>query len=690
MNYKMNRLLRVMLIICITILLSVHNLCAQEVWEELAEQLMDEDENSSFQWDTHFEELSELRENPININTATKEQLERFPFLSDQLVENILYYLYKYGPMLTRNELWMIEDIDRQTIHYLLPFIYFETPEKEQYKPNIKRILKYGKQELSTRVDIPFYTKAGYQQYPAETLKKNPNKQYLGYGYYHNLRYSFHYRDQIYAGITAEKDAGEPFFTGQNKKGYDFYSLYLLIRNIGHIKTLALGYYRVSYGYGLVINTDFGMGKTATLSTLGNKSRGIRKHSSTDEYNYFQGMAVSYKLAKRWTLDGFYSYRKMDGIVDNQFIRSLKKDGYHRLYREFEKKNTLTNQLVGSNLNYNGKYCELGLTAVYNVFNKPLNPEKKYYNIYYPRGKDFYNVGGDYKFFWKRFSLLGETAIDKCGTWATMNMLRYSPKGGTQLIVMNRYYDAKYQSVYARSIGEGSTVQNESGFYIGLETSILKYIKMTCYGDFFYFPWKKYLVSKAGTKGLDGLLQLSYSPTYELEMFIRYRYKKKEKDFTAEDKTKQTIPSIQQKCRYQLNYSVKDKLTLKTIADYVRINFRGQSASNGFLVSQSAAYTFHLLPLQLDLSAAWFNTDDYNSRLTIYEKSVLYAFSMPSFYYKGMRVAVNARYELNKHIILQAKYGTTHYFNRDKISSALEEIDGSTKSDLYLQLRLKF
>lgn len=172
MNYKMNRLLKVMLIICITILLSVHNLCAQEVWEELVEQLMDEDENSSFQWDTHFEELSELRENPININTATKEQLERFPFLSDQLVENILYYLYKYGPMLTRNELWMIEDIDRQTIHYLLPFIYFETPEKEQYKPNIKRILKYGKQELSTRVDIPFYTKAGYQQYPAETLKR--------------------------------------------------------------------------------------------------------------------------------------------------------------------------------------------------------------------------------------------------------------------------------------------------------------------------------------------------------------------------------------------------------------------------------------------------------------------------------------------------------------------------------------
>lgn len=139
-----------------------------------------------------------------------------------------------------------------------------------------------------------------------------------------------------------------------------------------------------------------------------------------------------------------------------------------------------------------------------------------------------------------------------------------------------------------------------------------------------------------------------------------------------------------------MNYTLKDKLALKTIADYVRINFRGQSASNGFLVSQSAAYTFRSLPLRLDLSGTWFHTDDYNSRLTIYEKSVLYAFSMPSFYDKGMRLAVNVRYELNKHIILQAKYGSTHYFNRDKIGSALEEIDGSTKSDLYLQLRLKF
>lgn len=60
------------------------------------------------------------------------------------------------------------------------------------------------------------------------------------------------------------------------------------------------------------------------------------------------------------------------------------------------------------------------------------------------------------------------------------------------------------------------------------------------------------------------------------------------------------------------------------------------------------------------------------------------------FIMKVCRLAINVRYELNKHIMVQAKYGMTHYLNRDVIGSALEAIDGSTKGDLYLQLRMKF
>ena len=687
----MNKWWKTWLIACLSIVFPVDNLSAQESWENIIEQLVDNnDEISSSNWQNLIEDLAELKEHPININTATKEQLERFPFLSDRLVENILYYLYKHGPMLTEKELMMVQDMDIRTARVLKLFITFQQPDKELSKPILKNIFKYGKHELSTRVDIPFYTRAGYQPYTSEFIQENPNKRYLGKSFYHNVRYQFHYSDKVYVGLTAEKDAGEQFFVAKNRKGYDYYSPYIYMRNIGKLKTLALGNYRLSYGYGLVMNTDFGMGKTATLSTLGNKARGIKKHSSTDEYNYFQGIAGSIYLTKRLTADAFYSYRKMDGIVDNSFITSIKEDGYHRIPRDYEKKNTFTNQLIGSNIHYNGKNFEVGLTAVYNVFNKVLKLTPRTYNKYYPQGRDFFNAGINYKFFWKKFTLQGETAMDKQGRMATMNMLSYSPKESFRLIVMNRFYDVAYQSIYARSIGEGSTVQNESGFYIGLETRFLRYFKLMTYGDFFYFPYKKYQLSKNGTSGFDGVTQLSYSPSYQLDMLIRYRYKNKHKDFNPEVGDKVTLPYVQQKWRYQLNYSPVDELMLKTTVDVVHNAHRGQKASQGFLIGQSVGYQFKAIPLQVDGSFACFQTDDYASRISMYEKGLLYSFNIPSFYGKGERYTFNARYEWNNRIVIQVKYAMTHYRDREVISSGLEQIEGNMKSDLYLQLRLKF
>ncbi len=686
----MNKWLKVILITCLSVVLPVNNLSAQHVLEEIAEQLITNDEDNAYQWENLFEELSDLKENPLNINSATKEQLERFPFLNSQLIENILYYLYKYGAMVSINELMVVEDMDLATFRLLKPFITCQPLEEKTHTPTLKSILKYGKQELSARMDIPLYTRAGYQPFTSDYIKENPNKRYLGPSFYHNLRYKFRYTDKVYIGFTAEKDPGEPFFAGNNKKGYDYYSPYFYIRDFGKIRALALGNYRLNYGYGLVMNTDFNMGKTTALNTLLNRESGIKKHSSTDEYNYFQGIAGSIQFSEHFTADAFYSYRQMDGIVDNRFITSLKEDGYHRIPRDYEKKNSLTNQLIGSNIQYNGKNFELGLTAVYNFFNKVLNPTYRPYNKYYPRGSDFFNLGANYKFFLKKLTWMGEVAMDKDRRMAALNTLRYRPKANFQLIAMHRFYDVAYQSMYARSVGEGSMVQNESGFYLGMEADELWYFKLTAYIDFFYFPWKKYQMTKNGTRGIDGVIQLDYSPTHELDMFIRYRYKNKFKDYNPAEGDKITVPYIQQKGRYQLTYSPNDELVLKTTADVVHNAYQHKDPSKGFLIKQSIGYKFPKLPLQLDASVAWFKTDDYASRITVYEKSLLYSFSMPSFYGEGERFSFNTRYELNKHIVLQGKYACTHYRDREVISSGLEQIEGNLKSDLYFQVQFKF
>jgi hypothetical protein len=63
---------------------------------------------------------------------------------------------------------------------------------------------------------------------------------------------------------------------------------------------------------------------------------------------------------------------------------------------------------------------------------------------------------------------------------------------------------------------------------------------------------------------------------------------------------------------------------------------------------------------------------------------------MPSFYGKGFRLALSAKFEATQALTLSVKAGHTHYLNRDTIGSGTEQIDGNRRTDLYFYLRWKF
>lgn len=131
------------------------------LWEENLEQLaVDED----YSWEAELEELSRCLQEPVNLNTATREQLEQFPFLSDLQVENLLAYVYIHGQMQTVYELQLVEEMDKRTIELLLPFVCVRQTDKENRYPSLKKMLKYGRHEVLTRLDIPFYTRKGYEK----------------------------------------------------------------------------------------------------------------------------------------------------------------------------------------------------------------------------------------------------------------------------------------------------------------------------------------------------------------------------------------------------------------------------------------------------------------------------------------------------------------------------------------------
>ena len=650
----------------------------EEVLEDLSVNNDINNSVNSLNWENELEELSNRLQEPVNLNSATREQLEQFPFLSDIQIEHLLAYIYIHGQMETIYELQLVEELDRQTIQYLLPFVCIKAINNEpafRWKTMLKDAGRYGKNEVLTRLDIPFYKRKGYEH------------TYLGPSVYNSVKYTFRYRDQLYAGGVAEKDAGEPFAALHNRYGYDYYSFYLLLQNCGRLKLLAVGNYRLSFGQGLVMSTDYLMGKTIYASSFNNRSTGIKKHSSTDEYNYFRGVATTVALTKRLSVSAFYSHRNMDGVVTDGEITSVYKTGLHRSRKEADKKNLLTSQLTGGNVSYQQNHIRLGLTGVYYVFNRPYEPELTGYSKYNIHGNHFYNLGIDYAYRWRRFSFQGETAIGKQG-WASLNRLQYSPVQDIQFMLIHRFYSYDYWAMYAHSFGEGSTVQNEQGYYVGLETTPFSHWRFFVSFDLFSFPWKKYRINKP-SRGTDGLIQATFTPRTNLSMYLKYRYKQKERDLTGSKGTL-TLPIFHHQLRYRLNYSLNDVFSSRTTLDYNHFHSQDRAATKGYQVTQMISSQLPWTRLFADVQGSYFCTDDYDSRVYVSEKGLLYTFYTPSFQGRGFRCAVRLRYELNKHWLFITKFGETIYLNRNEIGSGNDLIYGNKKADIQMQLRIKF
>ena len=178
-------------------------------WEEYYQRWLENNEQMEETNADAYETLSDMQAHPLNLNTATREDLERLPFLSPQQVEAICEYLYHYAPVRSLAELALIESIDYDTRLLLQCFVYIEHSKPQQF-PTLRNIIKYGKNEVAGEVKFPL------------TGASPANKKHLGYDVRHWLRYDFHLGEYVKAGLLASQDAGEPFLATATKRATTF------------------------------------------------------------------------------------------------------------------------------------------------------------------------------------------------------------------------------------------------------------------------------------------------------------------------------------------------------------------------------------------------------------------------------------------------------------------------------------
>lgn len=644
---------------------------AVEEWESIVAEMAAMEDDPEALYEEIHSALSDIAGRPVNINTAGRDGLERLSFLTDRQIEDLCEYIDTHGAMRTTGELQMIASLDN-TRRRLLECLVYAGEAADTGRKSLTDVIKHGRHRLTATVKIPFYK------------RKGDINGYLGYPVKHWARYDFDCGDRLRAGIVASQDAGEPFFSAGNNAGYDYYSYYVLMHDIGRFETVAVGKYRFQTGMGLVLGTSFGIGKTVGRFGLARSGAAVRAHSSRSEAGYFQGVAAVARLSSRIKVGAFASYRPIDATLNaDGTATTIITSGYHRRPGEMAKKNNTHAAAAGLNASYSSGGITVGATAVYTRLDRELRPKtSSIFRRYYAAGNDFANLSLDYGYTGYALTLRGETAVDRHGAIATANTASLSLGGELAFTAVQRFYSYKYTSLHAGGFSECGDIRNESGMYVGAEWNANRRLSMSAYTDFAAFPWARYRVSNS-SKASDNMFSATYKAgawtvTGRYRLRIRERDNEKKTSLVAIKSHRARIgaaysgPAGHWNCAVRTDFSLSD----------------GEKTSRGGMLSGTVGHSCR--HFRINASAAYFDTDDYDSRLYLHESGMLHTFSFPSFYGNGMHCSLFASAAVSSHIVLNARVAHTSYFDRSVIGSGYQEIKSSSMTDLEVQARVTF
>ncbi len=637
-----------------------------------------------------YEDLYYYAQNPLNLNTATREDLEKIQFLSDFNIEDILEYRRTYGEMKSIYELQLLESFSDEDIRHLLPFVTV-APKQEKTVPNLKNVIKYGRSNLFLRTQFLLQQQKGY------TDEVKIDKRYQGNRFKYYTRYQFNFKQKIKFGFTAEKDPGEAFFGNYEKQGFDFYSAHLEAKNIGLFKTITLGDYQVRLGQGLIAWTGISQGKSSYVMSIRKKYDGLRKYSSTDENKFMRGAGATIQLGDI-NITGFISYKFIDGNIDLtdtitneiQNVTSFQITGMHRNISELQDKHSVSEFIYGGNATWRHKTFRLGASYIQYFFGSELNKNLKPYNQFDFQGNEGRNASIDYQASYKNFYFFGEEAISHTGGYALLNSVQIKLAPQFSLAILQRYYTKDYQAYYAGAFGEQSKTTNEKGMYFGAEMHPVRKLSVSAYFDTYSFPWMKFR-TYAPSDGVDFFTQLNYSISRYVNIYARYKqeskYQNSSYDYTG---VVPIIPTEKKQLRFHINYQLSRNLILKNRFEFAQYTTSETGAENGWMIFQDINYRFKIFPLNLSARIAFFDAP-YNARIYAYENDILYGYSIPAYSGQGIRTYLTLKYTVIKNFIdIWLRYANFSYADRNVIGSGNDEIQGSNKSEVKFQVRIKF
>lgn len=600
------------------------------------------------------QQLAHFEKSPINLNDFSLEETLSFPLLNEPHWSALRKYSRINGNILSFNELPNLPYFTEELTQIIKPFCVLKPVSQKE------RIHGYFMQKFNKQLE------------PSKGFQSNDSASYLGSNAQKTTRLML--QNKSYNGfITWKKDKGEQINFSHIKGG-------LTIKNKGAFNTINLGSFSVHMGEGLIHSNNFISPKNLPSSAFFKLNQNIKKNGTTSNSNFENGAAFELKY-KRLTSIFFYSKRNIHGTLENDTLKSIKLDDLFRTNNDLSKVNSSNSKSYGSSQQINFQYLSVCFNSKLFFQDHFYQPTINYYNTNYGH-QNLWNNSISFRYFNGNFIAKGETAVDK-----ELNQSSSYFFGGRidelNLLLNLRTFDANYNAISTNTFSESSRVQNEQALFISSEYN---QNRIFLFGsiDLFGFTNPKYQ-THSPSHGKESILfgQLKLTKASTFKVFFKSEIKQKDNATFSIDR----LESHHTKRAYgQLKIDLGNNNFVKVRMDQ---NLYQSKSKTSIGYSGYIQYAANFPKQTINARLTSFNTQDWDSRIYLYENDVLYHFSVPVLYGSGFRFYLNYKRIIGKRITLWMKLGQFYYPNQSSIGSGKDEITGNTKTEFRIQARIK-
>jgi hypothetical protein len=616
---------------------------------------------------TSYEEFMQTwDETPIDLNTASQDELLRIPGMTPLLAKNIIERR-AVRPFLELSDIAQVDGMTSEMLPMLTRNMVFSTSGAGRAaQGSLRQTLFRNLQESAGFLDGKFLGDP-YAFRSKLTARIKPQASWSSVC------------SELRIGITSEKDAGERLANG-------FTGGYCLASFPAVSSSLLLGDYTAGAGQGLVLWHYQGFAKAGEETSSIRKNSGeIHSSLSTNENLHLRGCAADVALHDIH-VQIFASCKPLNAHIDsNSVIQSIEESGSFRTESDVRNWHSSTEHLYGFCAETNpAEKLRCGLCGYRVIYDNPCVLSDTAGG---PR-TSIAAAGFNAAYSSSIYDAFGECACDAEKRTAFLGGVQIRPSSVLLISILGRHYSENYESPYGNAFSESSGGKEESGIYMGFLWTAKKQIRILSFYDQFVCG----AVSKGmryDNTGYDCMAGAEWDIRRNCEIDIRCESKRIRALDQTEDLNSREIdfiaPRVQNNYQIDMLWHFSHRIETTTRIGCVSVDYSGEAKSeSGILLLQDVGGK-PFPGFTMNIRFAFFHTSSYDSRLYVYEADLPSASSSTALYGEGFRWYLIAGVEIFPKALLSVKYLQLKKNFVDSIGSGHDKIDGSVFRQIGIQ-----